>query len=53
LYAERLRKAGVEVNVAFYERAFHGIMGFTHDKFGYDIARQIESDMINYLRLNL
>jgi hypothetical protein len=53
LYAERLKKAGVEVNVAFYEKAFHGIMGFTHDLFGYEIARAIENDMINYLRLNL
>ena len=53
LYAERLKKAGVEVHVAFRERAFHGIMGFTHGLYGYDIARDIEADMIRYLRINL
>jgi hypothetical protein len=48
-----MKKAGVEVNVAFYERAFHGIMGFTHEAFGYQVARDIQNDMIKYLRLNL
>ena len=35
LYAERLRKAKVNVETAFYENAFHGIITFTHPVLGF------------------
>jgi acetyl esterase/lipase len=53
LYAERLKQAGVEVEVAFYERGFHGIVGIVDPIIGFEIARQIQNDLFRYLNLNL
>jgi acetyl esterase/lipase len=47
LYAERLREKGVEVKIAFYENAFHGIANLI-DVF--EIARQMQTDLIEYLK---
>jgi acetyl esterase/lipase len=53
LYAERLKKAGVDVNLAFYEHAFHGIIGFTQPYLGFNIAIDIQNDLFMYLEKNL
>jgi acetyl esterase/lipase len=53
LYAERLKEAGIDVKVAFYEKAFHGMATLVNNLIGYQLARNIESDLIEYLRLNL
>ena len=54
LYAERLKKeANVDVKIAFYEKAFHGIQGLVNKLMGYQIARNIRSDLIEYLKKNL
>jgi acetyl esterase/lipase len=53
LYAERLKEAGVDVEIAFYEKAFHGIAAMTQGNIGYKIAREMQTDLVNYLRQNL
>lgn len=53
LYAERLRKAGVPVKVAFYEDAFHGIASMVHEVYGYKMARDMQNDLIKYIEENL
>jgi acetyl esterase/lipase len=53
LYAERLKKAGTSVHINFYENAFHGIIPFTNEKYGYQAARTIQQDLIKYLKTNL
>jgi acetyl esterase/lipase len=53
LYAERLRKAGVDVNVAFYEKAFHGIAIYLNPNFNYKVSIQMMDDLIEYLKANI
>ena len=53
LYAERLKEANVDVKVAFYEKAFHGIVNHIHSIVGYKIAVQIQNDLIDFLKENL
>jgi acetyl esterase/lipase len=52
LYAQRLRAVGVEVKVAFYENAFHGIVNLVVKEF-FPVAVKIQSDLIEYLKSNL
>ena len=53
LYAERLKEANVNVIVKFYEKAFHGMAGLVNKLIGYQLARDIQKDLIDYLKLNL
>lgn len=53
LYAERLKDAGVDVHVAYYTEAFHGMALLTQAVFGFQEAREIREDLINYLSKNL
>lgn len=53
LYAERLREAHVDTYVDFYENGFHGICFMTHGSSSYQIARDMQKDLIKYLRNNL
>jgi acetyl esterase/lipase len=53
LYAERLKQAGVEVETAFYEKAFHGIAVMVKRPFSYKIARVMQQNLIKYLEKNL
>jgi acetyl esterase/lipase len=54
LYAERLKKARVDVDVMFYDNgAYHGIVTQIEHKGGYQIARDMQDDLINYLSGNL
>jgi hypothetical protein len=48
-----LREAGVPVQIEFYENAFHGIAGLVDRKLGYEKARQMQRDLIQYLQANL
>lgn len=50
LYAQRLKEAGVDVQVAFYEKAYHCIV-VSIDTFR--ISRKMQNDLIEYLKLNL
>lgn len=53
LYAERLKKAGVDVHVAFYTEAFHGIACMTQSTIGYQKAIEMRDDLVKYLLENL
>jgi acetyl esterase/lipase len=53
LYAERLKEAGVDVQLAFYDKAFHGIATMVDDSFGFEIAKLMRTDLIDYLKRNL
>jgi acetyl esterase/lipase len=53
LYAQRLKDAGVEVEIGFYEKAFHGIVPMVRNQTGYQKARDMQRDLVEYLRTNL
>lgn len=53
LYAERLKEAGVDVHLAFYENAFHGMANLVTTTFGFEKARLMQKDLIEYLKVNL
>ena len=53
LYAERLKEANVEVKVKFYEKGFHGIHATTNKLLGFKLAREIQNELIEYLKLNI
>jgi hypothetical protein len=46
LYAQRLRKAGVEVEIAFYENAFHSMVPMIENLLGFQKARDFQADTI-------
>ena len=50
LYAERLKEANVDVTVAFYENAFHGMASLTEKLIGFEFARKIQTDLIEFLK---
>ena len=48
IYAERLSRQGVWVDVSFYEKGFHSsVMENT------DTGRQMREDLISYLKMNI
>lgn len=53
LYSERLRNAGVEVIVKFYENGFHGIVPLINGNIGYVLAKTMLNDLIQYLKNKL
>ena len=53
LYAERLREAGVEVRISFYENAFHGMANQVDKINGFQKSRDIQKDLIDYLKSNI
>ena len=53
LYAERLKEAGIDVHLAFYDKAFHGIAGLVGSSFEMEIAKKMQTDLVKYLRVNL
>jgi acetyl esterase/lipase len=53
LYAQRLKEVGIDVTIGFYKNAFHGIVPMTDKIMGYQIARDMQNDLIKYLKLNL
>lgn len=53
LYSLRLKDAGVDVNVKFYEDGFHGIALLVGELTGYQLADKIIRDMIGYIEQNL
>lgn len=53
IYAERLKRNGVDVHVAFYEDAFHGIVPFINGLTSYDSARKIFNDLVEYIHQNV
>lgn len=53
LFAGRLKQAGVQVETAFYENAFHGIINFIQPSVGFNVGRKITDDLIVYLSQNL
>ncbi len=53
LYAERLRRNGVDTTVVFSEHAFHGLVPFIDDFLGYDLARTLLKDLVDYIKKNV
>lgn len=48
LYASRLKEAGVDVHIAFYENAYHGIASSIEVR-DFVVARTMQDDLIRYL----
>jgi acetyl esterase/lipase len=53
IYEGRLKRVGVPVIHNHYEHIFHGSLGLLHGPFALDIAREMISDIIKYLKENL
>lgn len=53
LYSERLRDAGVDVSVKFYENGFHGIALLVGELTGYELANLMIKDMVDFMKENL
>ena len=53
IYAERLKMAGVKVDTAYYEDSFHGSVSFIGSTTGLNRSKQMNSDLIDYLKNNL
>jgi len=53
LYAQRLKEAMVDVKINFVENAFHGMAALTHKISGFESARKIQKDLIEYMKLNV
>ena len=47
------RLIGVDVNVAFYENAFHGIVGLFDENKGYKVAREMLNDLVIFIKNNI
>jgi acetyl esterase/lipase len=50
IFAERLKRNGVQVDIAFYEKIFHGGALFIEDL---NISRNILDNLIEYIRQNI
>ena len=53
IFAERLKSSGVQVKVNFYENAYHGMVPFIDASSGYNLARVMFEDLVNYINENL
>ena len=53
IYAERLRKNGVNVKIAFYENGFHGMITFIHKDLLNTTASIMVDNLIQYISENL
>ena len=53
LYAGRLKKLNVSVDISFYEDIFHGCIAFDSPNMRFAKVKQITDDLVNYLRKNL
>ena len=52
LYSERLKRAGVQVEVNYYE-GYHGIVAEIDEISGYQVARAMLDDLIKYIKANI
>ncbi len=43
----------MQVDIFYYEDAFHGICSLIDKNTGFNIARKMLDDMINYINLNI
>lgn len=53
IYSERLRNAGVKVDVKYYENAYHGIIQMINKNSGFQVARDMVADLVDYIRTNV
>jgi len=53
IYSSRLRNAGVDVNVAFYDNTFHGVLTFVEQGLGYSVAHKMYEDLVEYIHKNI
>ncbi|XP_078693357.1 arylacetamide deacetylase-like [Branchiostoma floridae x Branchiostoma belcheri] len=53
MYAKRLEMAGVQVRLARYPSGFHGVMSFASKPFYLEVGKQMEQDLVSFLRDHL
>jgi len=53
IYEGRLKRVGVSVTHNHYEHIFHGSLGLLHGSKSLDIARQMMTDIVTYVKKNL
>ena len=46
IFGERLKKAGVQTEIAYYSTCFHGMV---HAVNKYELSKQILEDLVNYM----
>lgn len=52
IYSERLRNAGVTVDVKMYENAYHGCAGMVGKKKGFQVSRDMLDDLVTHIKNN-
>lgn len=50
IYSERLRNAGVQVDVQFYEHCFHGVKSFVNDLYGMKSAKILRDNLVQLIK---
>ena len=53
IYAQRLKKAGVNVQLAHYPEGFHGMIFFFDGPIAFDVGKRAMSDLVTFLQDNL
>lgn len=53
IYAERLKRNNCSVTVAYYENAFHGILTYIDENYGYRISKIIFNNLTDYILKNV
>ena len=53
IYSERLRNAGVPVDVHFYENCFHGCVGMINERSGFQVAREMKDNLVYFIKQNI
>jgi acetyl esterase/lipase len=52
ILGERMKQAGVQVELAFYEQCFHGMVSNLDQYLGFKQAHIILNDLVNYINVN-
>ncbi|XP_005109338.2 neutral cholesterol ester hydrolase 1 [Aplysia californica] len=53
IYAQRLKKAGVNVHLAHYQEGFHGMIFFFDGPIAFDVGKRAMQDLVSFLQENL
>lgn len=53
IFAERLREAKNKVEIKYYENAFHGMFQMINERDGFNVSREMLTDLVNYIQKNI
>ena len=53
IYSQRLKNAGVSVDVHFYENCYHGCVSVVSQRSGLNVSRLMMKNLINYINIHI